>query len=137
MRRASIHLIALLLILAGAAALRLYRIDAQSLWVDEIYTYLSATGHQFREYTAIPQNRLIDRAPSLTEPAAALPWYTTLRPDPDDVHPPTYGFLNRIWAMLFGWEGWKLRLLAAISSVAAIGLAYGAVRGAPPRPRQL
>lgn len=128
MRRASIHLIALLLILAGAAALRIYRIDAQSLWVDEIYTYLSATGHQFREYTAIPQNHLVDRVPSLTEPADALPWYTTLRADPDDVHPPTYGFLNRMWAMIFGWEGWKLRLLAAICSVAAIGLACGAVR---------
>lgn len=127
-RRRPGYILALLVILAVAAGLRAYNLSpGRSLWVDEIYTYLSATGTQFRGYAATPRNEILPNPPPLTDFAHAKPWRATLRPDTDDIHPPLYFFLTRVWGNLVGYDAAHLRALAAIFSVLAVGLLYAAV----------
>jgi mannosyltransferase len=88
--------VGLLLVTALAAALRLYRIDAQSLWYDE-----GISAHQLtRSFGEIVR-------------AAAL-----------DTHPPGYYWALKAWALVFGASELGLRSLSAAWGVAMVVLTF-------------
>ncbi|MBI5878258.1 MAG: glycosyltransferase family 39 protein [Chloroflexi bacterium] len=93
MKRATLILIALL---ALAAGLRFYRIDAQSLWSDEG----SSVAQSLRDIPAIAGN-------------AAR-----------DIHPPLYYIALHFWVLPFGTSEAAVRGLSALLGVALVALCY-------------
>ncbi|HEX8558287.1 MAG TPA: glycosyltransferase family 39 protein, partial [Pyrinomonadaceae bacterium] len=89
-------LAALLLIVAVGAALRVYKLDGDSLWLDE------ASSVKF----------------SRDAPSAIIE--TTSK----DVHPPLYYFALHYWMKLFGDSERGARLLSALFGVLALPLVY-------------
>ena len=83
------------LVCAGAA-LRWVNIGAESLWVDEIYSYRQA----LKSVEEIMLNA------------------------PADVHPPTYYLLLHFWTLAFGTSEAGLRSLSAILGVVSVPLMY-------------
>jgi len=104
--------IALILILLLAVALRLYRIDQQSLWNDE-GTSVALAG---RDLLAI------------TRGAA------------NDIHPPLYYYVLHVWIALLGSSELAVRSLSALLGTGvvwltfALGLQFGPRRGKAPTP---
>ncbi len=90
-----IALVAAILLLA--AALRLYRIDAQSLWYDEGNSAFAATQ---------PLSRIVEGASH-------------------DIHPPGYYILLAGWHDLTGSSELALRSLSALMGVLTVALIYG------------
>ena len=94
------HMAILLLILLLGLALRLYRLNAQSLWNDEGTSVALA----------------LRDLPTITRNAA------------HDIHPPLYYYLLHLWARLFGSSELAMRLLSATCGVATIGTVYALAR---------
>jgi hypothetical protein len=90
------QLFALLLILLLATGLRLYRIDAQSLWYDEGASL-----------------RYAERTP-------AEIWRNTAA----DIHPPAYYVVLSGWVRIFGFSEFALRGLSALFGVLLIAQIY-------------
>lgn len=86
----------LLLILAGAAFLRFYRLDASSLWSDEGNTW-ALLGRSYADIAAS---------------AAA------------DIHPPGYYWLAKSWAAVVGRDAWQMRSLSAVTGVLVVYVIY-------------
>jgi uncharacterized membrane protein len=91
------HVWVLLGILVLAAFLRLYKIDAQSLWYDE--------GNSAR---------IAERSLQLIVEGAA-----------GDIHPPLYYIVLKYWRALFGEGEAALRSLSALAGVLTVWFAYG------------
>jgi len=94
-RRLDSWLIPLAIILL-ALGLRLYRLDAQSLWNDEGTS------------VALAQRDL----PTITRNAAG------------DIHPPLYYYLLHVWVRLVGPSEFAVRSLSALAGVALVGGTY-------------
>ncbi|OQA44224.1 MAG: hypothetical protein BWY52_01675 [Chloroflexi bacterium ADurb.Bin325] len=88
-RDTSLLFLLLLLILAVAAGLRFYGLDGQSLWADE--------GNSVA--------------------LAARPFAQIARDAANDIHPPLYYFLLRIWTLTFGMTEVALRSFSALLGV--------------------
>ncbi len=86
----------LLLILAGAAFLRFYRLDASSLWSDEGNTW-ALLGRSYADIAAS---------------AAA------------DIHPPGYYWLAKLWTGPVGRDAWGMRSLSAVAGVLVVYVVY-------------
>jgi len=86
--------ISLLIIILLAYGLRLYRLDAQSLWYDEGVT------------ATIAQLDLIE-----------LTHWTA-----NDIQPPLYYYLVALWGRLAGWSEWSLRFVSAFFGTLIIPL---------------
>lgn len=88
--------IALITLLILSAALRFYRIDAQSLWYDE--------GNSAR---------IAERSVRLIIEGAA-----------GDIHPPLYYLLLKLWRAIFGGGEAALRSLSALAGVGTVALTF-------------
>jgi len=88
--------IALIALLILSAALRFYRIDAQSLWYDE--------GNSAR---------IAERSVQLIVEGAA-----------GDIHPPLYYVLLKLWRAIFGGGEGALRSLSALAGVGTVVLTF-------------
>ncbi|MCU0506915.1 MAG: glycosyltransferase family 39 protein [Anaerolineae bacterium] len=88
-RDTGLLLLFLLLILGIAAAVRFYNLDSQSLWADE-------------------GNSAALAARSLTQ---------ITRDAANDIHPPLYYWLLRLWTAIFGFSEAALRSLSAVLGV--------------------
>ncbi len=99
----------IIVILALAAALRLFQIGAQSLWYDE--------GNSAR---------IAERSLALIIAGAA-----------GDIHPPLYYMLLKVWRAIFGESEAALRSLSAAFGVGAVAFAYAAGRDLFGRPTGL
>lgn len=91
-------LAALVAVLLFAALLRIYDIDAQSIWADEGFTYL------------------------ITQETDILPMLRS------DVHPPLYFLSMKFWASVAGVSELALRLPSALASILTIALVYTLAR---------
>lgn len=91
-------LVAILLI---AAAGRIARIDGESLWVDEGFSYWT-----------------------LRQPTLERAWEVILR----DVHPPLYFFLLRAWSALTGLSELALRYFSVLPSLLSVAVVYQIAR---------
>ncbi|MDT5061284.1 MAG: mannosyltransferase [Acidobacteriota bacterium] len=92
----SLLLASLLLILALGAVLRVYRLGAESIWLDEAFTIQTSYG-------------------SLTQIVVDTS---------KDVHPPLYYFAIHYWMQFFGDTEFSTRLLSALFGVLAILAIY-------------
>jgi mannosyltransferase len=93
---ASMKLCLLLLILLAAASLRIYRIGAESLWVDEIISIRQAQ----------------------------VPFLETISAVAMDVHVPFYYLVLNGWVHLFGISEFSTRLLSALFGTISVLLIY-------------
>jgi mannosyltransferase len=89
-------LVALLIIIALGAALRVYQLDGDSLWLDEAYSI-----------------KFAHKAPAgIIEETAK------------DVHPPLYYFALHYWMLVFGDSEVAVRLLSALFGILALPVIY-------------
>ncbi len=87
---------ALLAVLAGAAFARLYALDREGLWNDEVLSIVMSRG-------------------SLSEVLTAVR---------GDVHPPLHFLLCWLWQPIAGQSEWLWRLPSALCGIAAVGLTW-------------
>ncbi|QTV06686.1 glycosyltransferase family 39 protein [Faecalibacter bovis] len=89
----------LFIILIISLALRLYQLDFQSLWVDEMFTYIASNPtNSFSEIYQIIKS--------------------------DGPHPPLYYYLVKITFHLFGYSSFSLRFLSVILGVLSVYAMY-------------
>ena len=93
-------------IIAVSVILRFYKIDKESLWLDEAFSYFLSKQSIWDHWTFIPS-------------------YCT--------HPPLYYTLLKIWVMLFGDSEYALRSLSAVMNAFTVPLVYllGRIVGGP------
>ncbi|WP_222916663.1 glycosyltransferase family 39 protein [Natrinema sp. SYSU A 869] len=85
-----------------AAALRLFRLDSESYWVDEVVSVTTATSNTpFELLISVPGN---------------------------DPHPPLYYLLLSGWTAVFGTTELATRLLSALVGIATVVVLYGVGR---------
>ena len=92
-----IWLIAIAVVTLVAAALRLYHLDFNSIWLDEGTTYV-VSSQSFSDILTISINR--------------------------DFHPPLFRWMEHIVIMTIGTSEWALRILPAIIGIATVPLFY-------------
>ncbi len=109
--RALITGLALVVIALGGLALRLYRLDAQSVWYDESFTVAQSV-----------------------KPWGALFAALVLE---GGRHPPLHYWLLHGWFDLVGFGAWEARLLSAVLGTLAIPLLYALTRRFADRPTAL
>ena len=100
MIRSKRSLAAVLLLLLGAYALRLYRLDGQSLWWDEGISLYLATSSA----ADIVRDRL------------------------NNIHPPLYFFLLKGWLALVGVSPFTGRYLSVLAGLLQVALAFASAR---------
>jgi uncharacterized membrane protein len=88
--------------LVAAAALRVYHLDFQSLWIDELFS-------------------VVFSGPDLSISEIAAAWA-------NDVHPLGYPLLLHAWLLVFGNSGLAARALSVVFGVAGVGAMYVAGR---------
>ncbi len=90
----TLYRLALLALVLAAFALRLYRLDAESLWYDEgVTAYVAGLN-----------------------PAALTRWTAA------DIQPPLYYYLVAAWGRLAGWSEWALRAPSAFFGTLTVPL---------------
>lgn len=95
-KTARLLLVALIVIIALGAALRVYKLDGDSLWLDEAYSI-----------------KFSQEAPAGIIEATAK-----------DVHPPLYYFALHYWMLAFGNSETAVRLLSALFGILALFVIY-------------
>ena len=120
------HLLLLGLILALAAAVRVYSLSTLGFWTDELCSLSEATGHGL-ELGGGPTDQVLPPRPVCTRLADARPaWAIVPNLARQDTHPPLYFLLLRAWMAAFGDGEAAVRSLDVCCSVAAIALLYAA-----------
>jgi hypothetical protein len=117
----------LLLVLMVGAALRIARIDFDSLSFDEQWHLELSTGRG-SVHVRLPEDVLIVDAPAVTSLAGAPPWYSVWTNMDFVVHPPLYCTLLRVWREAFGEADAAARSLSIVCALLAIGLLSVALR---------
>ena len=129
--RRPIHRYHLPLILVLAALLRLWRLTAKPLWVDELYTAFYSLGKSLK---AVPTDTLL--APSqywalLSNPGS--PWQAAAAITTQSNHPPLFFMAMNGWLRV-GVSVWSLRAFAVIWGLVAVaGVFYLGRRLGEPR----
>lgn len=118
-----------LLLMALGFGVRLYGIETQILWHDEVYTRFFVSGHRAAEWKAVLFTGKIldvDEVLAFQNHDSARGVMATLRGLAHDEpqHPPLYYALLRIWIGWFGDGTATLRILSAVFSVIAIPAMY-------------
>ncbi|MEA2709929.1 MAG: hypothetical protein QOF78_2530, partial [Phycisphaerales bacterium] len=107
-RRDALILIVILLLATG---LRLYRLNAQSFWVDEFATAQLAIGRGYAHHE-MPRNVLIAHPPDLFDLHTARPLHHLWRSELSGHVPPLYLVVTRLWGEVFGLGPASLRALS-------------------------
>jgi hypothetical protein len=110
-----------------AAALRLYDLGGQSIWLDELFSLETSAGRN-HHHLDTPLNEFLVDPPITTSLADARPWYYVLGTPSLDIHPPLYFLLLRGWRELWGDSDTWARGLSVIWSVATVLLVYAVGR---------
>lgn len=116
--------VALAGILVLAASLRLYAINSQSLWLDELITLGDSTGNYRNNPRTEEFDVVISPPLNFTELEYAKPIATFWRSLVPGEHPPLYLLVLRIWREVFGNGDLAARSLSAAVSVLGVFLIY-------------
>lgn len=105
---------------------RFYNLDRKNYWNDEVYTSLRISGYTKAELLEQTTNRAIaspewQKYQRFTHEKN---WGNVLDSLIEDVHPPLYIPLVRLWAMTFGSSVWVIRSLSAVFSLLAFPCLY-------------
>jgi len=109
----------LTLVLVLAAGLRLYRVDAEAFWQDEIHSLYNSAGAR-GPLQNMPHGVILKGLPrhtDLTDASTALSVWRTMD---HDSHPPLYFLLLLAWRRLVGEGEAAIRLMPVIFSVLSI-----------------
>lgn len=117
----------LILILLLAAALRWYRIDHQSFWLDEFLAAENSTGRG-QLHVAFPVDQFIDPAPALTSAQRAPGFWRIWTSLKTETHPPLHFMLLNPWRAVFGEGDLATRSFSAFFSLIAILAAFDVAR---------
>ena len=113
----------LVLILIVAGAMRLVRIGAPSMWLDEMLAMENSTGRG-QEHMVLPRGVVLDPAPALTRlsdgPGIFRIWTSLER----ETHPPLYFMALNLWRHVVGESDVAARLFSAAMSLLSIVLMY-------------
>lgn len=134
MRRVSQKHILLAVILIGLA-FRIFLIDRQSLWADELFSLAMATGHSL-EHNANIANPACGDFIEVRGAQKAETWRKYLEHEPDhggvssvvravylsDTNPPLYYILLHFWTFIFGTSDWALRSLSILFTLISFPL---------------
>lgn len=124
------HIALLILILVVAAALRLYHLGHQAMWMEEFLTLQKSGGHGFA-HEAIPEGAILQTLPDVTSLERARPWQAIWSSLHRDAAPPLYFVLVRGWRELLG-SGEQieatLRGVSVLASLASIALLFDIAR---------
>ncbi len=113
-------LLLMVILFACSLAVRLYKLDSQTLECEELYTIPAATGHQY-VYLSIEANASQPAIPITTAQHRNL-----LKPEPGfglravsgvlkrNVHLPLYFYFMHSWINWFGTSEWALRFPSAL-----------------------
>lgn len=118
------YITGLLAILLIAAGVRIFGIDRNGLWLDELWTLALTAGRDFE--AGLPINKIIEPpAPRVTGLDDAVPWWRVAGDMGTHVtHPPLYYVLLRIWREAFGEADISARMMSVFFSLAAVLLIY-------------
>jgi len=111
------------LILIVAASVRIYHLGYLSLWLDEIYSLATSSGH-YPDIRPLEMNRIVQRAPNFTALAEARPWSTIWPAMREGTHPPLYPLILRPWRAMLGDSEGSVRGLSVLASLIAIVLLF-------------
>jgi hypothetical protein len=118
--------IVLLCLLALAGSMRWYRIDRESLAIDEYWALYLATGRGGQIFD-LPYNKIISSPPAVGFDSAP-PWWKIWTSIGSVTHPPLYYLSLRWWVDLFGPEDRFTRLLSIFFSMGSVVLIFDLVR---------
>jgi uncharacterized membrane protein len=113
------HFVLLILILLVAAALRLYQLGHQSLWMEEFLTLQESGGHGFA-HEAIPEGVVLQTLPDVTSLDRAEPWQAIWTSLHRDSRPPLYFVLVRGWREVFSSTGRTEAIVRGVSVFASL-----------------
>jgi hypothetical protein len=116
----------LFVILALAVPMRWYRIDKESLSLDEYWALYLATGRG-SELFQIPYNVIVQSPPKVGF-AGAPPWWHIWTGLSSTTHPPLYHVILRCWVDWFGQNDLPIRALSLLFGIGAVALLFDAVR---------
>ena len=114
---------ALALILLVAVGVRIYHLGYFSLWLDEIYSLATSSGH-YPDIRPLEMNRLLPSTPSFTNLSDARHWRTIWPAMRQGTHPPLYLLLLRPWREMVGDSDAAVRGFSVLASLIAIGLLF-------------
>lgn len=127
----------LVLIVLVALGLRVHRLGAASLWIDEFNSLFASTGRATPDVIPHVAGRIDSAASVLTSLEGAPPWWNAWKPSHGsrhgNPHPPLYALAQRLWREAFGDSEVALRSLSVVASIVALLLVYdiGRVRHGP------
>jgi len=110
---------ALLVILALAATIRLYKVGEQDYWMDEIHTLTNAAGRR-AEYEDVPHGVILPTPARFTDVPVDCNWLCVWRGMEADSHPPVFFVFFHFWRQAFGDAEFVARVPAVIFSVLSI-----------------
>jgi hypothetical protein len=114
------------LLLLGAA-LRAHRLEAESLWNDELLSLEVSAGRAPSEWMP-PIGVVADPMPRLGTLENAPPWVSVFSALRDFTHPPLYFVALRLWREVFGEGDVAARSLSAAAGVLALLLLFDLAR---------
>lgn len=117
------HIAALAGILVMAASLRFYRLDDQSLWLDELYSLASSTA-RYPDTSPLVADAIVRPCPRFTALETARPWWRIWTGMHQGTHPPLYILVLRAWRHVFGESDCAARALSVAMSLAALVLLW-------------
>ena len=127
------HLLILMALLLVGSAMRSYRLDKESLALDEYWALYLATGRGSELYE-IPYGVIVDSPPKICY-IGAPPWWHIWTGLSSTTHPPLYHVILRWWIDLFGQSDGRIRALSCLFGVGAAAVLFDAVRrGSGPWP---
>src|SRR3954465_7678634 len=91
----------LAIILLVAAGVRIYHVGYLSLWLDEIYSVGTSSGH-YPDISPLEINKVLRSTPNFTSLSDARPWSTIWPAMREGIPPPLYLLLLRPWREVFG-----------------------------------
>lgn len=115
------------LILLLATVLRLWHIDAAPFWLDEHLTVELSNGHGLA-HLDLPKDQVISPVPDYISLSAARPWWEIWKNSSEDVHPPLFYMVLRVWRELFGESDATIRGLSTVLSLLSILALYSAIK---------
>jgi hypothetical protein len=120
------HLVVLAALLLIGGSMRWYRIDKESLALDEYWSLYLATGRG-NQLFEIPYGAIVD-SPAKICIAGAPPWWHIWTGLSSTTHPPLYHLSLRWWIDLFGQSDRAIRAMSWLFGIGAAVVLFDAVR---------
>lgn len=126
------HILLLFLICCLGFALRIYKLDSRSLWIDEVFTLFHSTGHG-KEIDSILEGERAIETKRLSPIYASSMYKHFFQYDPKksindvtmslfdtDTHPPLYFWIMHFWVKYFGTTSFAIRFFSVLIGLVSV-----------------